>query len=147
MKVKLLDKRLTPDMLGYKTEGSAGIDLYILPNTTKDVITSNGYHTFRSGIAIEIPEGFVGIILPRSSSSALGIALANTAGVIDSDFRGEILFKIFKWNKDAEDIEVKAPMRIAQLLIMPVIQVELDFVDELSKTERGVNGWGSTGIN
>lgn len=146
MKVKILDDRVTPDMLGYKTKGSAAIDLYALPDRKlyANYIFGGRYTEFKTGIAIEVPEGFVGLIVPRSSTGSSGINLANSTGVIDSDYRGEILLRLISWSPTKE-IVIKEPTRVAQLLIMPVEQVDIEIVEELSETDRGGNGFGSTG--
>ena len=146
MKVKILDERITPNMLSYQTKGSAGIDLYALPNENigDNFIIANRYSEFKTGIAVEIPEGYVGIIVPRSSIGSSGIMLANTVGVIDSDYRGEILFRLVAWSLSTR-IRLDQPLRVAQLLIMPVNQVNIEIVKELPDTERGENGFGSTG--
>ena len=148
MKIKIVDKRITPDMLGYKTKGSAGIDLYALPNKyyANSLVWHGIYTEFSTGIKLEIPEGHVGIIVPRSSSGSNGLMLANTVGVIDSDYRGEIKLRLVKWKvESAKPIEIKEPVRVAQLLIMPVKQVDIEIVDSLEETDRGENGFGSTG--
>ena len=148
MKIKIVDKRITTDMLGYKTKGSAGIDLYALPNEyyANSLVWHGIYTEFSTGIKLEIPEGHVGIIVPRSSSGSNGLMLANTVGVIDSDYRGEIKLRLVKWKVEpSKPIEIKEPVRVAQLLIMPVKQVDIEIVDSLEETDRGENGFGSTG--
>lgn len=148
MKINIVDKRITPSMLGYKTKGSAGIDLYALPNENyaKSLVWNGIYTEFSTGIKLEIPEGHVGIIVPRSSSGSNGIMLANTVGVIDSDYRGEIKLRLVKWGvEQSNPIAIKEPVRVAQLLIMPVKQVDIEIVDSLEETDRGENGFGSTG--
>ena len=148
MKINIVDKRITPSMLGYKTKGSAGIDLYALPNENyaKSLVWNGIYTEFSTGIKLEIPEGHVGIIVPRSSSGSSGIMLANTVGVIDSDYRGEIKLRLVKWGvEQANPIAIKEPVRVAQLLIIPVKQVDIEIVDSLEETDRGENGFGSTG--
>lgn len=148
MKINIVDKRITPSMLGHKTKGSAGIDLYALPNENyaKSLVWNGIYTEFSTGIKLEIPEGHVGIIVPRSSSGSNGLMLANTVGVIDSDYRGEIKLRLVKWGAEQSNpIAIKEPVRVAQLLIMPVKQVDIEIVDSLEKTDRGENGFGSTG--
>lgn len=147
MKVVITDDRIKPDMIKYKTSGSAGIDLYALPNESKsgsENMCIFGYNTvFHTGIKVEIPEGYVGLIFPRSSVGFKGLRLANSTGVIDSDYRGEILIGINSWSP--KNTEIKEPVRVAQLCVIPCPQVEIEIVEELSETERGENGFGSTG--
>ena len=141
MKVKF--KKLHPEATtpSYAKEGDAGLD-----------ITSIGYEynhnmvafIHSTGLAVEIPPGFVGLIFPRSSICKKDMILSNHVGVIDSSFRGEIKF-IFKTLTD----KLEAPIytkgeRIGQLIIMPYPKIELEEVSELSETERGSGGFGST---
>lgn len=131
LKVKIVDSRIRMEEIGYKSDGAAAIDIYALP-------TKNGYFDgYKTGIAVEIPEGYVGIIVPRSSTGIKGYTIKNTIGVIDSDYRGEIKLHLF--------IPVTQKIRIAQMLIMPCPQFNIEFVESLSETERGEGGFGSTG--
>ena len=131
IKIKIVDSRIRMEEIGYKSDGAAAIDIYALP-------TKNGYFDgYKTGIAVEIPEGYVGIIVPRSSTGIKGYTIKNTIGVIDSDYRGEIKLHLF--------IPVTQKIRIAQMLIMPCPQFNIEFVEELGKTERGDGGFGSTG--
>lgn len=100
------------------------------------------YHT---GIAVEIPEGYFGLLVPRSSIYKKSITLTNGSGIIDSCFRGEILAK-FRNTTDVIPSVYKVGERFAQLLILPVPEVTFTEVDELSDTERGEGGYGSTGV-
>ena len=90
-----------------------------------------------TGIHVQIPEGYVGIIVPRSSTGIKGYTIKNTIGVIDSDYRGEIKLHLF--------VPVTQKIRIAQMLIMPCPQFNIEFVESLSETDRGEGGFGSTG--
>lgn len=131
IKIKIVDSRIRMEEIGYKSDGAAAIDIYALP-------TKNGYFDgYKTGIAVEIPEGYVGIIVPRSSTGIKGYTIKNTIGVIDSDYRGEIKLHLF--------IPVTQKIRIAQMLIMPCPQFNIEFVESLSETERGEGGFGSTG--
>ena len=131
IKIKIVDSRIRMEEIGYKSDGAAAIDIYALP-------TKNGYFDgYKTGIAVEIPEGYVGIIVPRSSTGIKGYTIRNTIGVIDSDYRGEIKLHLF--------IPVTQKIRIAQMLIMPCPQFNIEFVESLSETERGDGGFGSTG--
>ena len=131
IKIKIVDSRIMMEEIGYKSDGAAAIDIYALP-------TKNGYFDgYKTGIAVEIPEGYVGIIAPRSSTGIKGYTIKNTIGVIDSDYRGEIKLHLFT--------PVTQKIRIAQMLIMPCPQFNIEFVESLSETERGEGGFGSTG--
>lgn len=131
IKIKIVDSRIRKEEIGYKSDGAAAIDIYALP-------TKNGYFDgYKTGIAVEIPEGYVGIIVPRSSTGIKGYTIKNTIGVIDSDYRGEIKLHLF--------VPVTQKIRIAQMLIMPCPQFNIEFVESLSETDRGEGGFGSTG--
>lgn len=122
------------------TDGSAGFDLVA---TSAKWDTRYGTWKFGTGIAVEIPEGYVGLIFPRSSVCKTVHRMANCVGVIDSDYRGEISAVFDTKNSAAWDY---APGdRVAQLVIVPAPKVELIEVDELSETARGTGGYGSTG--
>jgi len=145
MKVKI--KKLHPNAVvpQYAKTGDAGMDLVatsILSNTTFDV-------TYGMGIALEIPEGFVGLIFPRSSIRKTDLALTNCVGVVDSGYRGELqaTFKKVYGKNDVriDETDYKVGDRIAQIIILPYPQIEFTEVEELSNTERGDGGFGSTG--
>lgn len=141
MKVKI--KKLHPDAVipSYAKAGDAGMDLTAVA-IEKESIPPKGIVTFRTGLAIEIPEGHVGLLFPRSSVYKTGMTLSNCVGVIDSGYRGEIMMKYFR-NGFHEEYEVGD--RIGQLIIMPYPEVQFEEVTELSLTDRGVGGYGSTG--
>lgn len=97
------------------------------------------------GFSAEVPQGYVALLLPRSSTGAnYGLELNNTCGVIDSDYRGE--WKAVLRTKDAGPFSWKAGDRILQFLLIPVLSVDLELVDHLSSTDRGTGGFGSSGI-
>lgn len=100
-----------------------------------------GYAEYHTGLAVEIPEGYFGFIRPRSSISKTGLIEA-TSGIIDSDYRGELLYRC-KLVKDSDHFGVNE--KFGQLFILPKIALEPEFVDELSETERGSGGHGSSG--
>jgi dUTP pyrophosphatase len=140
MKVKI--KKVHPNAVipSYAKEGDAGMDLTIssvIENTTFSV--SYGF-----GISLEIPEGFVGYIFPRSSVRKQDLILSNCVGVIDSGYRGE-LQATFKKTEGLDSIKYGVGDRGAQIIIMPVPYVEFVEVEELSTTERGSGGFGSSG--
>lgn len=119
-------------------EGAAGFDLFATNIEQKDNIL-----TVHTGIAVEIPCGYAGFLFPRSSVYKTGLSLANSVGVIDSSYRGEIMCKFRIIDKDKE--QYKIGERCCQLIILPVPSVQYKEVDELSDTGRGVGGFGSTG--
>lgn len=131
----------------------AGYDL----TATSRKVDDNGCLVFGTGIAVEIPSGFVGLVFPRSSIAKKDLLLTNSVGVIDSGYRGEILCKFApnpRWGKIANNKDAfgfgKAEYysvgdRIAQLLIMPVPDIEFEEADELQPSDRGDGAYGSTG--
>jgi dUTP pyrophosphatase len=145
MKVNI--KKLHPDAIipTYAKAGDAGMDMYAVANGEADEYGNMVYHT---GIAMEIPEGHVGLIYPRSSVSKTPHSLRNHVGVVDSGYRGEIIFK-FGWVESyltEQAVKVySAGDRIGQIIIMPYPQIEFVEVDELSDSERGDGGFGSSG--
>lgn len=123
------------------TQGSAGLDLY----AAQDVLVSSGASVMLStGIAVEIPKNHVGLVAIRSSVGRSGVSLANSVGVIDSDYRGEIKLCL-TYTAGNGGHYIRKGLAVAQIIIMPVLQVELIEVDALSTTERGSGGFGSTG--
>ena len=138
MKVKI--KKLNPEAIipSYAKPGDAGMDL-----TAVDVSTPGGKHiTYHTGLAIEIPEGYVGLLFPRSSVYKTGQTLSNCVGVIDSGYRGEIMLK---YTLSPYGLEYQVGERVGQLIIMPYPHVEFVEENELTQTERGEGGYGSTG--
>ena len=139
--IKLLDERATP--MTYGTEYSAGADLYSLKG--ESIIVDPGCTVLvHTGIAMEIPEGTVGLIFARSGlATKKGLAPANKVGVIDADYRGEIMVALH--NHSSVPVTVEGGERIAQIAIVPFIKADFSVVDELSSTDRGAGGFGSTG--
>jgi dUTP pyrophosphatase len=124
----------------YAKDGDAGMDLVatrIISNTTFDV-------SYGTDLAMEIPNGFVGLVFPRSSVRKYELALSNSVGVIDSGYRGE-LQATFKKTNGLDSLAYKVGDRIAQIMIIPHPPIEFKEVDDLSDTERGDGGFGSTG--
>ena len=135
---KLTTTAITPTR---GSPNSAGLDLY----ADADVLVSSGASVMLgTGIAIEIPRDHVGLVAIRSSVGKAGVALANSVGVIDSDYRGEIKLCL-TYTAGSGGHYIRRGQAIAQIVIMPVLPVELVEVDALSTTERGVGGFGSTG--
>ena len=141
MKIKLLSNLATVPTRG--SEYAAGYDLYAaVPETT--IIPANSVEKIPTDIAMEIPKGFAGLIMARSGlATKEGLRPANCVGLIDSDYRGEILVSLYNQSDFTQVIEPKE--RIAQLVITPIIQAEFNEVDFLNDTNRGNNGFGSTG--
>ena len=138
VKIKKLDsKAVTP---AYAKAGDAAVDLTAISIAKVDR-DEFGYMEYGTGLAIEIPEGHVGLLFPRSSISNSGLILTNSVGVIDSGYRGEIKFR-FKHIPDTA--YYKPGDRIGQLIIIPYPQINFQEVEELSSTERGEGGFGST---
>ncbi len=139
--VKKLNKKAV--LPKYGTEFSAGADIYACLET--DVaIEPGGSALINTGIALELPAGTVGLVYARSGLALKqGLAPANKVGVIDSDYRGELLVSLY--NHSGERRTVSHGDRIAQLVIAPYITAQFCEADELSKTERGGGGFGSTG--
>lgn len=137
---KLNEKAIIPT---YGSAYSAGADLYAL--TDEEVVIQPGQTAFiHTGLATEIPEGYVGLVYARSGLACKqGLAPANKVGVIDSDYRGELVVALF--NQSGEAKKVKYGDRIAQLVIAPYLKCEFIESEELSDTTRGAGGFGSTG--
>lgn len=129
----------------YATPGSAGIDLCAMLD--EEVVGLNPDQTMliKTGIKMAIPQGMVGMIYPRSGIGVKnGLILANGTGVIDSDYRGEVMVAI--WNRSKRTQFIHHKDRIAQMVFMPVSRLEIEIVDELDETIRGTGGFGSTGV-
>ena len=142
---KLHEKVVIP---AYAKEGDAGLD-FTAVEISRDNVGNITYHT---GLAIEIPEGYVGLLFPRSSISKKQQFLTNCVGVIDSGYRGEIMakFKPVMGTYDTilelfESNEYQIKDRIVQMIIMPYPKIEFEEVEELTETERGYGGFGHTG--
>lgn len=141
---KLCEEAVIP---GYATPGAAGLDFTAINYEYKQDIDC---HVFGTGLAIEIPEGYVGLCFPRSSNRKTDLYIPNCVGVIDSDYRGEIMFS-FK-NRDYQPDAIaqlrkgyELGDRIFQMIIIPYPKINFVEVDKLSETERGTGGHGSTG--
>ena len=140
-KVKKLNERAK--LPTYGTEFSAGADLYALLDEPV-VIEPHKTVLIHTGLAMEIPVGYVGLIYARSGlASKKGLAPANKVGVIDSDYRGE--FMVALHNHSDEERTVEDGERVAQLVIAPYVTADFVVCDELDDTERGAGGFGSTG--
>lgn len=139
MKVKIKKLHDLVEIPTYAKPGDAGMDLTAV-SIEKD---SYGNAVIHTGLAVEIPEGYVGLVFPRSSISKYDMHLRNSVGVIDSGYRGEIMLK-FSFLEDG--ILYQMGDKVAQLIILPYPQITFEEVDELSETERGEGGFGSTTV-
>ena len=135
-------KKLVPEAVipSYSKPGDAGMDLTI----TKEIENTSFSVSYGFGIALEIPQGYVGLVFPRSSVRNQDLILSNCVGVIDSGYRGE-LQATFKKTQGLDSIKYKVGERGAQIIILPYPTIYMTEVPELSDTERGDGGFGSTG--
>ena len=141
---KLVENAVIPT---YKTVGAAGMDITAI--RTEAIDYGNQLKAY-TGIAVEIPKGYVGLLFPRSSIVTTNNRLGNCVGVIDSDYRGEITFVFDNVNINGDlisdyDYWYKSKDRVGQLVILPFPKIELEEVKEISDTERGTGGYGHTG--
>lgn len=146
LQTKILDSRLGADfpMPAYATKGSAGLDLRAM--LKQDTVLEVGQTILiPTGLSIYIAnEGLAAMILPRSGlGHKHGIVLGNLVGLIDSDYQGELMVSC--WNRGDKPFTITVGERIAQLVIVPVVQATFDFVDEFTATERGDGGFGHSG--
>jgi dUTP pyrophosphatase len=140
----LLLKRLDPGLPlpAYAKPGDAGLDLYSAEDAT---IAPGDRCVVGSGVAVAIPDGYVGLVAPRSGTAvSVGLSMVNTPGVVDSGYRGEV--RLILVNHDTKDaINIARGERIAQLVVVPVASLDIVETDELPPSERGEGGFGSTG--
>ncbi len=146
MDVKI--KKLVPEAIvpAYSRSGDAGMDM-----TATSVTETEMYVEYGTGLAMAIPVGYVGLIYPRSSLSNYDLILANHVGVVDSNYRGEVKFrfkksyeKVLKGVRDAKYYSVGD--RIGQIIIQEIPTVNFEVTDDLDETNRGANGYGSSGV-
>ncbi len=142
--VKILDERIRDKLPAYATPGSAGLDLRACidePLTLRPGDSSLG----PTGLAIHVDDpGLAAIVIPRSGlGHKHGIVLGNLVGLIDSDYQGQVFVSC--WNRGREPFVVNPFERIAQLVVVPVVQVELNIVESFDESARGAGGFGSTG--
>ena len=137
--MKLQIKKLVPEarIPQYANKGDAGLDLTVTELEQVD----NKHIKYKFGIAIKIPDGYVGLVFPRSSIYKQRQVLSNSVGVIDSQYIGEIMAVMIGTTNSSYKIGERA----CQLVIMPYSQIEFEEVEELENTERGANGYGSSG--
>ena len=142
--VRILDARLRNQMPAYATPGAAGLDLRACIDAPL-VIDPGTTHLIKTGLAIHIADaGYAAMILPRSGlGHKHGIVLGNLVGLIDSDYQGELM--VSTWNRGRAPFTLNPLERLAQLVIVPVVQATLNVVGEFSSSKRGQGGFGSTG--
>jgi dUTP pyrophosphatase len=142
--VKVLDARLRDRLPEYATAGAAGLDLRACLDAPLQ-LEPGATHLVRTGIAIHIAHpGYAALILPRSGlGHKHGIVLGNLVGLIDSDYQGELM--VSTWNRGSMPFTLNPLERLAQLVIVPVVQAQFNIVDDFSTSERGAGGFGSTG--
>ena len=144
--VKIIDPRLRESLPQYATAGSAGLDLRACIDAPL-VLRPGETQLIPAGIAIHLEDaGYAALLLPRSGlGHKHGIVLGNLVGLIDSDYQGQLMVSC--WNRGLEPFEVRPLERIAQMVIVPVVQATLNIVDEFAATTRGAGGFGSTGLS
>lgn len=142
--VKILDPRIREVLPHYATAGAAGLDLRACLNAPLTLMPGDS-QLVPSGIAIHIGDpGFAALILPRSGLGAKhGIVLGNLVGLIDSDYQGPLMVSM--WNRGDRAFTINPGERIAQMVVVPVVQVEFEVVGEFDASARGAGGFGSTG--
>ena len=144
LEVKILDERVRSMLPHYATPGAAGLDLRACLDAPLTLAPGQS-QLVSSGIAIHVGDpGYAAVILPRSGlGSKNGIVLGNLIGLIDSDYQGPLMVSL--WNRGSAAFTVQPLDRIAQLVVVPVVQVEFEVVEEFAASKRGAGGFGSTG--
>ncbi len=143
--VKILDPRLVDQLPAYATPGSAGLDLRACLSEALTLLP-NAWQLIPTGMAIHLADpGYAALILPRSGlGHKHGIVLGNLVGLIDSDYQGQLM--VSAWNRSPTAFTIEPMERIAQLVVVPVVQATFNVVNEfVAATERGAGGYGSTG--
>lgn len=142
LKFKKLSEKAVLPVRAHKTD--AGMDLTATSITTQINECGQLMLVYHTDLAVEIPEGYVGLLFPRSSVYKKSLAQTNSVGVIDAGYRGEIM-AVFKTTTDVVPAVYKEGERFAQLVIVPIPEIEIVEAEELSESDRGENGYGSTG--
>ncbi|WP_298207982.1 dUTP diphosphatase [Acidovorax sp.] len=142
--VKILDARMADQLPTYATPGSAGLDLRACLDAPL-TLQPNAWQLVPTGISVFIKDpGYAALILPRSGlGHKHGIVLGNLVGLIDSDYQGQLM--VSAWNRSGVAFTLEPMERLAQLVIVPVVQAQFNVVTEFAATERGEGGYGSTG--
>ncbi len=144
--IKIIDQRLVNQLPAYATPGSAGLDLRACLDAPL-VLQANAWQLVPTGIAIYLADpSFAALILPRSGlGHKHGIVLGNLVGLIDSDYQGQLM--VSAWNRSDVAFTIEPMERIAQLVIVPVVQAQFNVVSDFPASQRGEGGYGSTGKN
>lgn len=144
--VKVLDARLAGQLPAYATPGSAGLDLRACLDAPLR-LEPNAWHLVPTGFAIHLADAnYAALILPRSGlGHKHGIVLGNLVGLIDSDYQGQLM--VSAWNRSPTAFTIEPMERIAQLVVVPVVQAQFNLVEEFEASARGERGYGSTGTN
>ena len=142
--IKIIDPRIKDHLPEYSTPGSAGLDLRACVDTEMSIEPGQTV-LVPTGFAINIEDSnYAAVILPRSGlGQKHGIVLGNLVGLIDSDYQGQIMVSV--WNRGSETFQIGPMDRIAQLVVIPVVQVKFNLVDDFDESTRGSGGFGSTG--
>ncbi|WP_432240974.1 dUTP diphosphatase [Herbaspirillum robiniae] len=142
--IKILDPRMKDQLPAYATPGSAGLDLRACIDAPL-IIAPGSTHLIPTGLAIHLADpNYAAVILPRSGMGHKhGIVLGNLVGLIDSDYQGQLM--VSTWNRGSTEFVLNPMERLAQLVIVPVLQVGFNVVEEFDSSERGAGGFGSTG--
>jgi dUTP pyrophosphatase len=145
LQVKILDERMRDQMPSYGTPGSAGLDLRACIDAAIEIAPSQTV-LVPTGLSIFVEDPrYAALILPRSGlGHKHGIVLGNLVGLIDSDYQGQLM--VSTWNRSSQPFTLEPMERLAQLVIVPIQQVELKIVDEFAESSRGTGGFGSTGL-
>jgi len=144
LQVKILDERMREMLPTYATKGSAGLDLRACLDEVVEILPGQTI-LVPTGLSIFVADpNYCALILPRSGlGHKHGIVLGNLVGLIDSDYQGQLM--VSTWNRSQQPFKLEPMERLAQLVIVPVVQVEWDLVDEFESSDRGGGGFGSTG--
>jgi dUTP pyrophosphatase len=144
LQVKILDERMREMLPTYATKGSAGLDLRACLDEAVEIQPGQTI-LVPTGLSIFVADpNYCALILPRSGlGHKHGIVLGNLVGLIDSDYQGQLM--VSTWNRGQQPFKLEPMERLAQLVIVPVVQVEWDLVEEFESSDRGVGGFGSTG--
>jgi dUTP pyrophosphatase len=144
--VKILDPRMREQLPAYATPGSAGLDLRACIDSPLEMQPGDTF-LMPTGLAVHVADpGYCALVLPRSGMGFKnGIVLANLVGLIDSDYQGQLMVPL--WNRSQKAFTLNPMERVAQMIIVPIMQAQFHVVEEFTATERGAGGFGSTGKN
>ena len=146
VQIKIINKEIIKELPNYATNGSAGIDLRAAIHESKE-IKSDETILIPTGLSIYIEDiNYAATLLPRSGlGHKKGIVLGNLVGLIDSDYQGELM--VPAWNRSEQEFEINSGDRIAQMIIVPIVQADFEIVEDFEESERGTKGFGSSGVD